>query len=133
MEAGQIRHAEFDEQQWEREYEKWRDFHSVLFQMTSAAKKKDVDQLFAAWRGILATFGFPPTYEELRIASLEMILDINLDIPWHRHVAFIVSHIKWQRSPEARKIAELAKKEGKPMEQVVVELFSEAKRKIGNP
>lgn len=132
MEA-QIRHAEWDEQQWDREYEKWRDFHSVLFQMTSSAKKKDVDQLFAAWRGILATFGFPPTYEELRIASLEMILDINLDIPWFRHIAYVCSHVKWQRSPEARQIAELAKKDGKPMEQIVVELISEAKRKIGNP
>lgn len=124
---------EFDEGAWDKEFEAWKEFHTVLFQMTNREKKKDVDQLFEAWRRVLATFDRPPSQAELRIASLEMILDINLDIPWHRHLGFIVAHVKWQRSPDTRKLSELAAKEGKSLEQLTVERISEIKKNIVRP
>lgn len=121
---------EFDETKWDKEFEAWKEFHTVVFQMTNASKKKDVDALFEAWRRIMATFYVPPSGEELRIASLEMILDINLEIAWHRHIGFIVAHVKWQRSPGTRKLAELAAREGKTIEQVTVEQISEISKNL---
>ena len=124
------RGEDWDELQWEKEFANWKEFHKVVFQMTNKDKKKEIDELFDAWRQILATFGMPPSCDELRIASLEMILDINLDIPWHRHIGFICAHVKWQRSPETRKLAELARKEGKTVQQITVEMVSEMRKNL---
>ena len=119
-----------DEIQWDKEFELWKEFHQIVFQMTSRDKKKAVDELFEAWRGVFATFQTPPSLGELRLASLEMILDINLDIPWHRHLAFIVAHVKWQRSPETKKLAEVAKANGQSLDQVIIEQVSRIKENL---